>query len=441
MKPKLLLTITILLSLAVSGCDGGRENPPDVFVSFIHAAPSQGPITFRREEAIEASLDYKQSVTRTFDIDVYNSPLAISTAGAAAERLVSFTHELVAGTNYTIVATEVGGQLQQLILEAPSTEPNSTNAQVALLHVAPTLGAVDVFLEAPGADLSLVLPLGTISFGEDLAPRTIDAGDYEFTLIQVASPFAVLLRSVTFPLSAAQSALFAIIDGAEQGIAPVAVVVTGSTNFSFVDRDLLSQIRVINTISDRSSLDVGIDDEFSPPLFPGLSFGTISDYVTTITPGAHDLTARPVDNPGVLEVNFPFAVEAGRFGTFFIANDPGATSTSFSIDDYRPIVGEITVNLYNAAQLFQFVDVFIAPVGTDLNTIFPTASLLPGASLPGLAIAPGDFELTIRDGGTVTVLAGPTSMTLIEGGFYGILITDSLSDPSNVDLTLFDDFP
>ena len=438
MKPKLLLTITILLSLGVSGCDGGRENPPDVFVSFIHAAPSQGPIAFRREEAIEASLDYKQSVTRTFDIDVYNFHFDISIAGAAAERLVSFTHELVAGTNYAIVATEVGGQLQQLILEAPSTEPDSTNAQVALLHVAPTLGAVDVFLEAPGADLSLVLPLGTISFGEDLAPRTIDAGDYEFTLIQVASPSAVLLRSVTFPLSADQSALFAIIDGAEQGIAPVAIVVTGSTNFSFVDRDLLSQIRVINTISDRSSLDVGIDNDFS--LFPGLTFGTISGYAD-IAPGTHDLTASPVGNPGVLEVDFPFAVEAGRFGTFFIANDPGATSTSFSIDDYRPIVGEITVNLYNAAQLFQFVDVFIAPAGTDLNTIFPTASLLPGGSLPGLAIVPGDFELTIRDGGTVTVLAGPTPMTLIEGGFYGFLITDPAVGSATVDLTLFDDFP
>ena len=280
MKPKLLLTITILLSLAVSGCDGGRENPPDVFVSFVHAAPSQGPITFRREQAIEASLDYKQSVTRTFDIDVYNFHFDSSIAGAAAERLVSFTLELVAGINYTIVATEVGGQLQQLILEAPSTEPDSTNAQVALLHVAPTLGAlgaVDVFLEAPGADLLSAVPLGTVSFGEDLAPRTIDAGDYEFTLTQMASPSAVLLRSVSFPLSADQSALFAIIDGAEQGIALVAVIVTGSTNFSFVDRDLLSQIRVIYAISDRSSLDVGIDNEFSPPLFPGLSFGTISD--------------------------------------------------------------------------------------------------------------------------------------------------------------------
>ena len=48
----------------------------------------------------------------------------------------------------------------------------------------------------------------------------------------------------------------------------------------------------------------------------------------------------------------------------------------------------------------------------------------------------------MRDGGTATVLAGPTAVTLNAGGFYGILITDSVSAPgAGVDLTLLDDFP
>ena len=217
---------------------------------------------------------------------------------------------------------------------------------------------------------------------------------------------------------------------------------TGSTNFSFVDSGLLSGIRVINAISDRSALDVGIDNEFSPPLFPGLVFDTVSAYDESVAPGTHDLTASPAGNPSVLEVNFAFALDAGRLGTFFIANAPGATATSFSVDDRRPIAGEAKINLYNAAQLFAFVDIFIALSGTDLNTVPPIASLLPGASLPGLPIAEGDFEVTMREGGTQTVLAGPTPITLNAGGFYGILVTDSLSTPgATVDVTLLDDFP
>ncbi len=442
MKPQSLITFAILLILGMSGCDGGRENPPNVRVSFIHAAPGQRAIEVRRQERLEADLSYRESGTASFDADTYDFHFDIVPAGAAPVRAVSFTYELVPETDYTIVATEIGGLFQQLILEAPSFDPDSTSAQVASLHVAPTLGAVDVFLEAPGADLLSAVPLGTISFGKDLAPGTIGAGDYEFTVTAVASPATVLLRSTPFTLSAGQAALFAILDGANEGIAPLSVTVTGGANFSFVDSSLLSGIRVINAISDRSRLDVGIDNEFSPPLFPGLVFDTVSAYDESVAPGMHDLTASPAGNPSVLEVNFPFAVDAGRLGTFFIANAPGATATSFSVDDRRPIAGEAKINLYNAAQLFTFVDIFIALSGTDLNTVPPIASLLPGGSLPGLPIAEGDFEVTMREGGTQTVLAGPTPITLNAGGFYGILVTDSLATPgATVDVTLLDDFP
>ncbi len=441
MKPQSLLTLAILLSLGVSGCDGGRENPPNVTVSFIHAAPSQGVISVRRQERLEADLSYRESGTASFDADTYDFHFDIVPAGAAPVRAVSFTHELVPETDYTIVATEIGGQFQQLIVEAPSFDPDSTSAQVASLHVAPTLGAVDVFLEAPGAVLLSAVPLGTISFGEDLAPGTTGAGDYEFTVTAVASPATVLLRSTPFTLAAGQAALFAIIGGANEGLAPLSVTVTGGANFSFVDSSLLSGIRVINAISDRSVLDVGIDNEFSPPLFPAVVFDSVSAY-SLIAPGMHDLTARSTVNPAVSEMAFPFALDAGRLGTFFIANAPGATATSFSVDDRRPIAGEAKISLYNAAQLFVFVDIFIAPSGTDLNTVLPAASLLPGGSLPGLPIAEGVFDVTMRDGGTETVLAGPTPITLNAGGFYGILITDSVGAPgATVDLNLLDDFP
>ncbi len=440
MKPQSLMTIAILLTLGVSGCDGGLENPPDVIVTFVHAAPSQGAIDFLREERTATNLSYKISDRAVFDSDVYDFHFEIRPAGAATERLVSFSHQLVAGTDYTIVATEVGGQLQELILEAPSPDRDATDVQVASLHVAPTLGAVDIFIEAPGADLLSAVPRGTISFGEDLAPGPIGPGDYELTLTAVANPADVLLKSTSFSLAAGLSMLFSIVDGANEGIAPLAVVVSGDASFSFVDRNLLSGIRVINAISDRSMLDVGIDNEFSPPLFPAVAFGTVSAYDESIAPGSHDLTASPAGNPSVLEVNFPFAIDAGRLGTFFIANPPGATTTIFSVDDYRPITGEAKLNLYNAAQLFTSVDIFITPPAFDLNTIFPFSSLAPGGAASGIAITQGDFEVTVREGGTVNVLAGPTPITLNAGGFYGILITDSIGG-ATVDLTLLDDFP
>ena len=439
MKPRFLWTTLLLLGAGMSGCEDGRQVPPNARASFIHAAPSQGPIDVRRGESLEAELNYKDSVTTLFNVDVYNFHFEITPAGTTeAERPVSFTHEMVAATDYTFVATEIDGQFQQLVLETPSFDSDSTNVQLASLHVAPTLGAVDIFLEAPDADILSAIPLGTLSFTEALAPRTVDAGVYEFIVTEAANPSSVLLRSIAFTLSAGASVLFSVIDGTNEGLAPLAITASGDATASFVDRNLQSGVRVISAVSDRSTLDVGIDAEFSPPLFPGLTFGTVSDY-TLIEPGTHNLTASPAGNPSVLTVDFPFTATAGALGTFFIANAAGAPTLTFPIDDTRPIAGEAKLSIYNAAQLFVSVDAFIAPPGTDLGTILPTSGLSPGGTTSGIPLVTGDFELTIRGGGTNNVLAGPTPITLVAGGFYGILITDSVGG-ATVDVALLDDF-
>ncbi len=438
MKPQSLWSIAILLSLGLAGCDEGRKSPANTQVSFVHAAPSQGPIEFRREEALEANPDYRRSSSTLFNVDLYDFHFDVRPAGGESERLASFSLELVAETNYTIIAAEIDGQLQQVVLEAPALDDSSTSAQIASIHLAPMLGPVDVYLAAPGTDPVSTVPLGTLSFTEELAPGPADAGDYEFILTDAANPAAVLLRSTTFPLSAGQSMQFTIVDGANEGSAPLAVIASGDINVSFVDQDLDSSIRVINGIADRSSLDVGIDGDLSPPLVSGLNFASVSDYVI-IAPGGHDLTASPAGNPSVILLGSPFLVDAGRFATAFIANPPDAATAIVEMDDYRALAGEAKLNLYHAAQLALFIDIFVAPPGTALNTIPPTVGLVPGGVAPNVRIAQGSYEVTVRTAGTTTVLAGPTPISLDEGGFYGILFTDSVGG-ATVDLTFLDDF-
>ena len=134
------------------------------------------------------------------------------------------------------------------------------------------------------------------------------------------------------------------------------------------------------------------------------------------------MTASPAGNPSVILVDFPFGVDAGRSATAFVANAPDAATPILEMDDYRPLAGEAKLNLYNAVQLHPFIDVYVAPPGTDLNTIAPTVGLVPGGGVPNLRIAQGNFEITVRTAGIDTVLAGPTPIALNEGGFYTVLL-------------------
>ncbi len=438
MKPQNLCIFATLLGLGLSGCEEGRKNPPDVSVTFVHAAPSVGIIGIRREEVLEANLDYRESTGGTFDADTYTFHFEVTPADEEAERPVSFDLELFAGTDYTIIATEIAGEFQQLVVEMAAAEANSTILQGAGLHLAPMLGPVDIYLVPADTDLLAATPFGSLSFGEDMAPAPVDAGEYELILTEAGNPGNVRLNSTPFVFPSGLATLFTLLDDAGLGFAPVAVTVSGGANLSFVDDSLESRIRIINGASGQSSVDIGIDGDLSPPLISGLAFGAISDY-TTIPAGAPNLTVSPAGNPSVVEIDFPFSAAAGRFSTFLIAGPPGGVVAIVSADDYRQIAGEAKLNIYNAAGLFSVIDIFLQPPGTDLTGITPEAGLTPGGGVPNIPKAAGNYEITIREAGTENVLAGPTAVTLIAGGFYGILLTDAAGG-ATVDLTLFDDF-
>lgn len=438
MKSIYLYTLFILLSVGLTGCDEPRKTPPNVNTAFVHAAPSQGQIRFLREESLASELNYRESLTNSFNVDSYDWHFEIAGAVDLPSRPVSFSYDLVASFDYHIIAAELGGSLQEIILEFPALASDAANSEVAALHAASLQNSLNLYVEPTGTDPVSATPLGTLNLGENFAPRPVTPGDYEVIVTEAANPSVVLLRSTNFALGGGASALFTIVSGAGHGFAPVAITASGDVSFTFVDQNLDSRFRVINGISDQSALDIAIDSNFTPPLISGLAFGTVSGY-EAIDPGLRTVTATPIGNPGVIQVEDEISADAGTFGTLFIANAPGTASTIFSIDDRRPVAGQGRINLYNAAVLFQFLDVYIAAPGTDINTVPPTAGLIPGASTANIALAAGTHEITVRTGGTTTVLAGPTTFTVDSGGFYGIIITDAPGG-ATVDLVLIDDF-
>ncbi|MGI9257624.1 MAG: DUF4397 domain-containing protein, partial [Gammaproteobacteria bacterium] len=266
----------------------------------------------------------------------------------------------------------------------------------------------------------------------------IASGDAQIVVTEASNPASILMRSTTITFPAGASLYFTIVDDAGLGFADISVIVSGAANFALVDQNLQSSIRVINAISDRSPLDFGIDGDLDPPLLPNVDFGTFTDY-TFIDAGMPNFTATPAGNPSVIELDLPFEANAGRFETIFIAGNPGDASGAISIDDLRPIIGEAKMNFFNGAGLFLFVEFFVVPPGTDITGELPTASLQSRGATSNLAIAPGEYELSIRDAFSATILGGPISLTLEEGGFYTVLITDATGG-ATVDITLFDDF-
>ena len=60
-----LPTLALLGSSLLAGCDGneGRTDPPNASIQVIHAAPSIGPVTFKRVQVNATPLDFTQGRT------------------------------------------------------------------------------------------------------------------------------------------------------------------------------------------------------------------------------------------------------------------------------------------------------------------------------------------------------------------------------------------
>jgi Domain of unknown function (DUF4397) len=256
----------------------------------------------------------------------------------------------------------------------------------------------------------------------------------------------VLYTSPSFTLSGGAAVTFTITPDAGEGIQRFSVTVLNDTSTVLVDPTLQAAVRVINGANDRQPRDVAFNNQFTPPLFQGTVFATATPYLP-LAPGTDvPVNVTPAGNPGVLELTSAFSPTAGAKYTMLFTNLVGSLLMNVPQDDRRRVKSQSKLTFYDAASSCAVCDVLILPPDTDPNTI-PALTVFgsdPHTQLSPLSIVPvtqwaGDFDIVLRPQGALTIVAGPTRITLRDGGLHGIILTDN-PNGTTVDMTFIDDF-
>ncbi len=431
-----------LACIALAACDseGGRVRSPATDVNVIHVAGSFGNLEFRRVERLEGTLGYRSSSVFSWDSDTYTFNIDATIPGLSTPlRLYTFTADLAAGNDYSIVLTEADGWLQELVVGEPVSELAEGEAEIIIVNTANGLeGAVDVYLEPPETVLAAATPRGAVGFLESLPLAQIEPGEYELSLTQVGNPTSVVMASNPFQIAAGARTTLTLIDGLSAA-SPVAALVSGAgIDIPLTDRELRAGIRVLNAMNSREPLDVTVDNSFSPPLIPGAQFAEPTAFAL-LPPGEYMLQVTPGGNSGVIEVETTYNAFPGQRGTWFVRGAPGALSAAYWPDGQRLIRDIAEVTIYHGGTTINEVDVYIVAPDTDLGTVAPTASLSQTTVISHQFLGLGPHTITVRESGTETVLAGPVDANIGVEGNYGILLTDGASG-SGADITLFDGF-
>ena len=175
----------MLAVAAVGACgeDGGAGFTPtdEVQIRALHAVPGAPALEVLITDArIADNLGYGQSTTYQAVAGGTQVLRVNSDFGGQNEELLAVETPLTTGSAYTVVVAGGDAGIVPILLTDDRTAPPTGQAKLRLMHAAPTADAVDVYLTAPGADLTAATPAFTgVSFGSASSYATVPAGPYQ----------------------------------------------------------------------------------------------------------------------------------------------------------------------------------------------------------------------------------------------------------------------
>lgn len=437
MKPSHLTKLAVAISscVALTACD---EDTLDLLfpkgeLRVIHASPDAPPVNIllNGEEAI-ADLDYAESTGFTrLDPGSYDIQVEGIIPGGNATVIEVPGFELTKESSPTVIAVNTVSSIEPMVVEQSAAEPEEDQVALVVAHAAPVAGEVDVYLTAPGDDISGYSPAFSFDYKGSVDAGALGAGEVE---IQVAIGSTVVYNSGPVDLSgfAGQSIMIVAVNSensTENEAAPIKLLVaTDDLAVELNDADTSAAARVVHASPDAAAAAGGPVEVFatSPALgtdpvelIDGFGYTEVvpaSDSYVQVPQGLYTFDVAP-DTDMIGDSVFTsdgLHLMAGSEYTVIalgrILGDPGFSLLPAE-DDNRSIATQASVKLTHAAPAAGDVDVYVTASGqyttTDIEAGLVSNPLLQGFGFGEAtdyqALAPGSYDVRVVAGGSVAI--------------------------------------
>ena len=439
-----LLPAALLLFLAA--CNDSNNNPPPATptsrVQVLHASPDAPAVNVSIGSTTISNVDYK-SGSAALVVNAGSAAVKVDgiVPGGTATVIGPVDVNFMEKTLYSILAIGDVATIHPLILEQPDTAVASGSVRLRVVHAAPMAPRVDVYLTAPGADLSGAAPVGTFSFGENLGPVEVPAGSYQIRVTAAGNATAVVFDSGTVDLASTRSLLIAAVQNTATGAAPISLVVqdvNGATQI--LDVATPAALRVVHASPDAPAVDVVVNDNFASPLVSDLSFPEFTPFVN-VAPATYNVKVTDSATQTVVAIDASVSPKAGISYTVLAVGNLAAIEPLIVADDPRRVATQAKVRIIHASPAAQNVDIYVTAPGANIGNVAPTLANVPFKANTGfLALAAGSYDVTVTATGTKIAAIGPATIAVVAGGVYTAIARDAPGGGAPLGLILMDDF-
>lgn len=443
--PRSLLTAGLLIagSFLLAACNDD-DDTPQTELRVIHASPDAPKVNVLLDgDAVLTEVDYKggsgfSSLDRgTYDITVD----AITPAGDATVITANNT-ALDADTDYTVIAVGkvANSTLAPLVIANPDTAVTSGQARAQVVHGAPDAPAVSVYVTAPGASLAGATALGTFSFGDDLGPVEVPAGNYQIRVTLANNPAAVVFDAGTVALAGGADLLLVAVANTTTGLSPITLLVNdGTTQSELLDVTTPADVRAGHLSPDAPAVDVIVNDNLGAPLFNAATYPSLTPYAS-VPPATYNIKVVDDATQGLTVINANLALARGVSYSVLAVNFLADIEPLVLTDDRRSIATEARVRIVHGSPSAGPVDIYVAAPLTDINTINPTFANVPFKANTGyVGLTGGTYEVSVTPAGSKTPVAIFATLPIANGDIFTVIARDNTGGGAPLGLLVQDE--
>lgn len=355
-------------------------------------------------------------------------------------------HTFLNGVDYTLIVYGSFQEPEILALEGTAEDGQAPENRIIwrIVHAAPSLPAVDVYLTAPEAGIASPQLVRTLSHTEAIEPQELTIADEDDSFVDLTITLRardtgeLLYTSTQSRVSERERALFIITDNDGVGPSPARLVriSMGGSASAIFDVDERAEVRFVHVSPDTPALDIHILPGQSTPLAQNIAFRGSSDY-RAVAPGEVNLIGVQSDNVGVFVLLEEFGATVSQSYTSYAVGPFSQVDSIVLGDDRRPTRAQTRFRFLHAASELLAggrLDIYLTRRGEPLvfgdeegedDPVPRFSSVAYRTATEYVPFEAGEYDVYVTEEDSETISVGPIPIQTIEGSSHTLVLTHS----------------
>lgn len=433
-----------IATLGIAACSDS-DSPSRAELRVIHASPDAPNVNVVVDgDTLLTNVAYKQgSAFESITAGEYDVAVDAVTPAGEVTVLELSGAELLRNREYSVLAIgRVANEtLEALVIDNAREAVPAGQVRAQVVHAAPNVpGAVSVWVTAPGADLAGATALGDFSFGEELGPVEVPAGDYRIRVTAAGTISPVVYDSGTVALDAGTDLLIAAVQNTTTGPAPISLIANdGEATVEILDATTTAAVRAGHFSPDAPIVDVVANDNFASPLFNAVAYPSLTPYAE-VPPASYNVKVVDDATQDFTAINADLTLVAGKRYSVLAVNLLSAIEPLVLEDDLRSVATEARVRIVHGSPGAGTVDIYVTAPETDINTVSPIFPAVAFKANTGYVSLPGGtYAVAVTPAGLKTPVAIAANLVVANGGVYNVVARDAAGGGAPFGLTVTDE--